>query len=88
MKNTYWNNNGKYQKIVDLFSDFNFEHILDSKDQKEYKKITRQYYRYFNDGDSHYTIRNNAHNEGLTVEEYLENKVNELLRKFKIKYGL
>lgn len=86
MKKSYWNGNGKYQDIVKQIEKDII--VLDNKDQNEYDKLTKTYYRYNNDGDLHHSIRKKAKNEGLTVEKYLENKVDILLEGFKNKYNL
>ncbi len=83
-KNTYWEGNGKYQKFYEQVQEGKI--ILSKVDKNKYDKQARQYYRYFNDGDCHYTLIKEAEKNNCSIDNYLEMKVNNLFEQLKNKY--
>lgn len=79
LNNSYWNGNGKYQKIVDQQLN-NIDNLKISKTLKDkYLKVSHSYYRYYNDGDvpRYKEFKNAANNE---IPYILETKIDNIIK--------
>lgn len=72
MKNTYWNNEGQYQKEYDEMRK------AGHKFTKNSQAVCRRYYRYYNDGD---IPRGMYWDRQLVIEWKLERQANEMVKK-------
>ena len=82
MKNTYWNNNGKNQKMLNDMENAGWNKSYTKKS----KAIAKRYYRYYNDGNIPYGMESMTCAE---IEYEIEKQANEMIeneyRRFKKK---
>ena len=70
MSQTYWNSNGKYQKAYDYF----FNKLVPSSGAAEtaegelLRRLSKIYYRYFNDGDLYYYLLEDGYSSITNIE--------------------
>ena len=74
---------GKIKNIDDLMSWMYDKGIINKGEQAEKDRVFREYYRYYNDGDTPRGLRGMSEKG---IEDYLEKKVEEFIKKVLAKY--
>lgn len=92
---TYWNSRGKYENISTILDKGGIKKLTKSE-QVLWSKKKKRYYRFFNDGDCHYTLKEQAKEyfkikgviSDVQIAKYLDEDIDNFLKGIAVKYNI